>query len=90
MKLALDSEPSGAEVYEEDLLLGATPLTLNRPQGSVVTLRFAAKGHKELTRKVRFESDSTLRLELEKERGRVARPPRGNPSADEDLKDAPF
>ncbi len=88
VKLLIDSEPTGAEVYEDDVLLGTTPLALSRPQGATFALRFTLKDHKVLARKVRFESDTAVRVQLEKERGKGPRSPRGGP--EEDLKDVPF
>ncbi|MCC6332860.1 MAG: protein kinase [Myxococcales bacterium] len=91
VKLTFTSGDVRAEVYEDDVLLGTTPLTLSRPQGTLTTLRFEAKGHEPATRKLRFEADTAVALELEKTRakGKPAgpRPPRP-PS--EELKDSPF
>lgn len=93
VKLTLEATPPQAEVYEDDILLGATPLTLSRPPGTLTSLRLEAKGFQPLSRKVRFESDTTLRLELEKEVAKVktggggARKPR--PPGDDDLMDLP-
>jgi hypothetical protein len=92
VKLTLEAMPPQAEVYEDDILLGATPLTLSRPPGTLTSLRLEAKGFQPLSRKVRFESDTTLRLELEKEVAKVktgggAKKPR--PPGDDDLMDLP-
>lgn len=61
------SDPTGAEVYEGDVLQGVTPLTLKRAQGSVVELRAVHEGSVELTRKVRFNEDETIQLTLAKQ-----------------------
>jgi serine/threonine-protein kinase len=89
VKLTLTSEPERVEVYEEDVLLGTTPLTLTRPRGELTTLRFEAKGFTALTRKLRFEADTTVPVTLEKAaRVKVKRPVGAPP--DEELKDNPF
>ena len=56
----LEAVPPQAEVYEDDILLGATPLTISRPPGTLTSLRLEAKGFQPLSRKVRFESDTFL------------------------------
>ena len=88
VKLSLVSTPSQAEVYEEDVLLGTTPLTISRAPGTLTCVRLQAKGFEPLSKKVRFESDTTLRLELEKETTKVKK--MGKPRLpDDDLKDLP-
>jgi len=79
--VTFETEPSQAEVYEGDLLLGNTPVKLLRPMGKLSTLRFEKHGYEPLIRKVRFEADTTMRFDLEKKR--YVRPV-------EDLKDLPF
>ena len=41
--LTLTSDPSGADVYSGDKFLGATPLELNLPQGTLFTYRIRAR-----------------------------------------------
>jgi hypothetical protein len=91
VKLTLESAPSGSEVFEEDVLLGTTPLTVSRPSGTLTTFRCEAKGFTALTRKVRFEADTTLRFELVEVAAKaVGKRPRPAQPAEDDLKDAPF
>ena len=89
---ALESAPEHAEVFEADVSLGSTPLTLRRPSGSTAELRFELKGYAPVTRKVRFETNSTLKvvLEPEKKRPGPVGPTRTPVPRVEDLKDAPF
>ncbi|MFO0596186.1 MAG: protein kinase [Myxococcaceae bacterium] len=96
IKLTLEAVPDRVEVYEDDILLGMTPITISRPQATVTALRFELRGYAPLTRKVRFESDTALKVELQKDgkpqggtastgTGKKPRPPDGD-----DLKDSPF
>ncbi|MDP1824613.1 MAG: protein kinase [Archangium sp.] len=91
VKLGLETvTPPHVEVYEDDVMLGSTPLTISRPQGTITSVRFEAKGFVPLTRKVRFESDTTLRLELEKETVKVKKPVgKPRPPDEGDLMDLP-
>ena len=91
VKLGLETiTPPHVEVYEDDVMLGSTPLTISRPQGTITSVRFEAKGFVPLTRKVRFESDTTLRLELEKEAVKVKKPVgKPRPPDEGDLMDLP-
>jgi hypothetical protein len=94
VKLTLEATPPQAEVYEDDILLGATPLTISRPPGTLTSLRLEAKGYQPLSRKVRFESDTSLKLELEKDAVKVKKPGGGGggkpkPPGDDDLMDLP-
>ncbi len=90
--------PAGAEVFEDDVLVGTTPVTLSRAASQVVSLKFELKGHKPVSRKVRFEEGQhEVTIELEK----LAKPgpaPQKKPGGlrddpytnVKDLKDAPF
>ena len=96
LALTFETSPTGADVYEDDVLLGASPVTLTREQSQVVTLRFELKGYKNLTRKVRFESGGrVVVIELEKDRRNTGPAPRPKGPHDEpysnvkDLKSLP-
>jgi serine/threonine-protein kinase len=65
VKLRFETQPANAEVFEDDVLLGTAPLTLSRPPGQVVSLRFELKGFKGQARKVRFETDDTVQISLD-------------------------
>ncbi len=92
VKLTLQSEPEQVEVYEDDVLLGTTPLTLSRAHGTVAALRFEQRDFVAVTRKVRFEADTTISVSLEK--AKVVKKSAGTKPArvpdDADLKDSPF
>jgi serine/threonine protein kinase len=91
LKLAIDTDPSGAEVYEGDVLMGSTPITLSRPQSSVVEFTFSLAGYKSLKRKIGFNSEQGVRVKLEKEKAGATAPVRPtNPVARPDLADNPF
>jgi hypothetical protein len=66
VKLAFTSEETRVEVYEGDVLLGTTPLTLSRPPGTLAVFRFEAKGFTGQEKKLRFEADTTVPIALEK------------------------
>lgn len=85
VRLSLQTEPPQAEVHEGDVLLGTTPLALTRPPGSVSELR----DYTSVSRKVRFEADSSISVALERSRPVKKAPGRRAP-ADDALKDAPF
>ncbi|MDP2270971.1 MAG: protein kinase [Archangium sp.] len=91
VKIMLETTPPHAEVYEDDVMLGSTPMTLSRPPGTLTSVRFEAKGFQPLAKKVRFESDTTLRLELQKEAGKgaIKKPGKPRPPGDDDLMDLP-
>jgi eukaryotic-like serine/threonine-protein kinase len=95
VKLTLTT-PERAEVYEGDVLLGSTPHVVTRDVDTVGEFTFKSKGFKPLTRKVRFESEQTIAIELEREKKAVAGKKPGGGLADdpysqpEDLKDAPY
>ena len=101
VKLNFTSTPDKADVSEGDILLGVTPLTLQREPAHVTELTFSAKGYKSVTRKVRFDSEQTIPIELEKDKKggsppSLTRKPRQPGLADdpysqeEDLKESPF
>ncbi len=91
VKIELETTPPHAGVYEDDVMLGSTPMAISRPPGTVTSLRFEARGFEPLARKVRFESDTTLRLELRKEVGKVIikKPGKPKPPGEDDLMDLP-
>jgi serine/threonine-protein kinase len=75
VKLTLESKPMGAEVFENDVLLGRTPLPVTRASGSIVELRFVLKGFFDLSRKVMMPTEDESRVfELEKKVTAVGRP----------------
>lgn len=97
VKLNFTSTPDKADVSEGDILLGVTPLVLHRTPGEVTELTFSARGFMPVTRKVRFDSEQTIPIELEKDK-KVTGPRKPKQpgladdpySQEEDLKDSPF
>jgi serine/threonine-protein kinase len=83
------SVPEKVEVYEGDVFLGVTPLTLDRSKGAApVELTFQAKGYKKQTRKVGFVTTQEVHIELEKQ-GKA--PTKTDRSAKSDeLKESPY
>ncbi len=64
-------------------------MTISRPPGTLTTIRLQAKGFQPLTKKVRFESDTALPLELEKEVVKVKKLGKPRPPDEGDLMDLP-
>ena len=73
--LTFETRPPGAEVYDGDFLLGVTPFTLQREKGTVVDLRFLLKDYEPQGRKVRFEENARVSIELERAKAAEAAPP---------------
>ncbi len=92
--------PETTEVFEGDFLIGTTPLSISREPNTIAELTFKAKGFKDVTRKVRFENEQTIAIELDKDKKGGTVPLGKKPTkpglADdpytqqEDLKDAPY
>jgi hypothetical protein len=83
------SVPEKVEVYEGDVFLGVTPLTLDRSKGAApVELTFQAKGYKKQTKKVGFVATQEVRIELEKREKAPTNTDRSTKS--DDLKALPF
>jgi hypothetical protein len=75
LSVTFETKPAGAEVFEDDVLVGTSPVTLMRARDQVISLRFELKGHKPLVRKVRFEEgERKVLVELEKKGGGGAGP----------------
>jgi serine/threonine-protein kinase len=98
VKLTFTSTPEKVDVTEGDVLLGVTPLSLARAPSEIAEFTFSARGYKPLTRKVRFDAETTIPVELEKEKkaGPAApKKPKGGGLADDpysnqdELKDLP-
>lgn len=93
VKLTLVTDPERAEVYEDDVLLGSTPLTISRPLGTLASLRFEQRDYAPVARKVRFESDTTVSVLLEKSKPAPKKPSTPKPGRapdDSELKESPF
>jgi eukaryotic-like serine/threonine-protein kinase len=87
VKFKLETQPDGAEVFEKDLSLGVTPLTVNRPPGSRLDLRFVLKGFDELDKSLAVpDADETRAFELVKKRSGGGKPK----SSGSGLKDLDF
>ncbi|MFO0596938.1 MAG: serine/threonine-protein kinase [Myxococcaceae bacterium] len=65
LKVTLKSTPDGAEVTEDGVTLGNTPLTLDWPRGTTRTLSFKLAGYKDLGKTLRAESEQTFEFQLE-------------------------
>lgn len=98
IKLSFAGSPEKLDVMEGDVLVGVTPISLSREPGSIAVLTFSAKGFVSMTRKVRFDTDQTIPIELEKEK-KTGPAPKHKPKSDlaedpypqeEDLKESPF
>ena len=76
-RVEITSEPAGARVFEEDRLLGQTPLVLDHLPVGAVTYRVSADGYQ--TRNVGGEVSSASPLKLSAELARVQGPQAGQP-----------
>jgi hypothetical protein len=69
VKLVIESNPDGAEVFEKDISLGVTPLPLNREAQSILELKLVLKGYHDLNKKVAVPTeDGNRSFDLEKKR----------------------
>ncbi|HEY1087489.1 MAG TPA: PEGA domain-containing protein, partial [Archangium sp.] len=64
-KVTLRTSPEGAEVEEDGVSLGNTPLTLDWSRGATRSLTFKLAGHKDLAKTLRSEADQTFDFQLE-------------------------
>lgn len=83
--LTLKTKPDGAEVLEDGVVIGKTPLTTAFEQGATRTLTFRLADYKDLERSLRPETDQELEFPLERVAPRTTptkKPPR---KQDEDI-----
>jgi serine/threonine-protein kinase len=73
--LTLKTKPPGAEVMEDGVVIGKTPMTTAFDQGVTRTLTFRLADHHDLEKSLRPESDQELEFALE--RTTPAKPPPG-------------
>ena len=77
--VVVESKPVGAEVFAvaDGAILGITPLTLRRPQGtSPIAIVVKAKRRKPANSEVSFAKDDTVRVDLDKIGTRPVRDPK--------------
>ncbi len=65
VKVTLKTTPDGAEITEDGVAIGNTPLTIDWPRGATRTLTFKLAGHKELSKPLRSEADQAFDFQLE-------------------------
>lgn len=65
LKVTLKTRPAGAEVLEDGVLIGKTPLTTDWSKGTTRTLTFRLAGFKDLQKPLRPEADQDLDFPLE-------------------------
>lgn len=64
-KVVLKTTPDGAEVIEDGVMIGNTPLTLDWPRGATRELTFKLSGYKDLVKNLRSEADQAFDFQLE-------------------------
>jgi serine/threonine-protein kinase len=64
--IILTSSPTGADVYEGDLLLGRTPLELSRPLASRASLRLSLDGYRPEVRALEFNQREAILVGLQR------------------------
>jgi hypothetical protein len=77
VKLNLDSNVRGAEVYMDGRRIGQIPFSGQVPSGRH-QLKVTARGYKDAVQTMTLRSDTTLTMTLEKEQGRDTSPPDNN------------
>lgn len=65
VSVTFESEPAAAEVIEDGILLGRTPLVRKWPRNELKTVTFKLAGHADERRSFRFDRDDTVRVQLE-------------------------
>lgn len=71
--LSITSEPPGAEVHLDGVMVGNTPISLPRPSSGTQSVALRLRGHEETEIQISSESSESLRVTLEREhRGRRA------------------
>ncbi|MBS1149574.1 MAG: hypothetical protein H6Q89_1272, partial [Myxococcaceae bacterium] len=72
VKFSFKSVPDHAEVFDGDVMIGTTPFAVTREKGQVGEYRFVLAGFKPASKKIRFEEDTGLEIQLEKEPAKQA------------------
>lgn len=83
--LTLKTKPAGAEVIEDGVVIGKTPLTTGFDQGTTRTLTFRLADYRDLEKSLRPESDQDLEFNLERIAPKVGtgkKPPPKKPDED--------
>lgn len=75
LKVTLRSVPEGAEISEEGVMLGNTPLVLDWAKGATRTFSIKLSGHKEMSKTLRAEAEQSFEFKLEP--NAAGRPPTG-------------
>jgi hypothetical protein len=90
--LKIESTPPAANVSEGDASIGQTPLSLQRPVDSKVTLTFSSPGFEPKTQTLGFLVSSKVAIELKREAKPSPKPVRRKPESQptDDLKENPF
>ncbi len=65
VKITLTTTPAGAEVVEDQAVVGVTPLTIDWARGTTRTLTFTLAGHRPLQKALRPELDQAFDFTLE-------------------------
>jgi len=74
VKVTLQSAPTGAEVLEDGVAIGTTPMTTNWARATKRTLTFRLAGHHDQEKSFKPEADQEFQVTLEPLK-RVAQPP---------------
>ncbi|MBL8924178.1 MAG: serine/threonine protein kinase [Myxococcaceae bacterium] len=79
LRVALKTQPAGAEVLEDGVTLGTTPLSLEWARSGKRTLTFRLAGFKDLEKALKPESDQEFEFTLEAARKTAPKAPTKNP-----------
>ncbi len=78
-RITIRSDPPGAEVLLDGVMVGNTPVTLPRPESGTQSLTLRLRGHEDSSIQISRESAESLSVTLERER-QAARAPRRSPT----------
>lgn len=75
-RVSITSEPAGAEVLLEGVMVGNTPVTVPRPAAGTQSLTLRLRGHEDTQVQISPETGEALNVALEPAPQPIARPPR--------------
>jgi hypothetical protein len=78
-RVSITSEPPGAEVLLDGVMVGNTPAALPRPESGSQTITLRLRGHEEMQVQISPQTGEVLNVTLERERQAVVRAPRRPP-----------
>ncbi len=78
-RVSITSDPPGAEVLLDGVMVGNTPAALPRPESGSQTITLRLRGHEDMQVQISPQTGETLNVTLARERQAVVRTPRRPP-----------